>query len=363
MKQQLEEKTELLAILEDLVRIEDGLETLASANQVQDFHKAAMAVQALESIFPSVLKNCEDIKIFKALQEEFLVQKEGFVFSLESKWKELVKWRVEDSHLLDKKNYELEICVGENNANQLSEVVMVMEMIGQLGKEVKKFGETLFENFLKPCIIDKETIVSEPQSPILRVTSGSMKAVPPSPLNAFTRVNLILTRLNQKLLNARVDSKSDVTLMSQLGSHISAEVLELLVRECLTKAIPTNTKELESFEDVLNQVTVFNSELVAMNFTRETENALLDFTQNVGTLFANKKCQEILIKARKLMTENTHNTVLVSHEAPIGELPSLAKDGPSNTKARKMELASEFQLSCNTFKLPTCHVRYDRMHL
>ncbi|KAK3093664.1 hypothetical protein FSP39_018645 [Pinctada imbricata] len=352
-----QEKAALMAILEDLMKIQDGLETLASANENQDYLKAAEAVTAIDSLLPSAIKNHDDVQIFKALRTEFHVQKADLEINLKNRWKDLIVWRVEDSNYLDKKNYELEIACGEANVKVLTEIVSVYERLGLLNEEIKKFGGNLLDNFLKPCITDKETALSNPKGHHLATTWGhSSRVVPPAPCNAFSKINVILAALEKSLLHIKVESNSKRSLMEILGTHIRKATLEILVKDCLTRAIPTNTKELEAFEEVIHLTISFNENLVKLGFITEAETTLLDFTQNVSMLFANKKCQEILEKARKLMTTDTHNTVEVNGDAPLGDLPPLGKDGPSQEKSRKLEMAKEYQLSSNTFRLPSCHI-------
>ena len=90
------------------------------------------------------------------------------------------------------------------------------------------------------------------------------------------------------------------------------QVLEGIVKDCLAHAIPSSSKELESFHEVIAITQKFQDKLVALGFMDDSSRTLLDYVQNVNVLFANKKCQSILERARGLMTTDIHDTVLVS---------------------------------------------------
>lgn len=91
-------------------------------------------------------------------------------------------------------------------------------------------------------------------------------------------------------------------------------MLEGIVKDCLSHAIPSSTKELENFHEVVSITQKFQDKLVALGFVSNSTRTLLDYVQNVNVLFANKKCQNILEHARGLMTSDIHDTVLVSEK-------------------------------------------------
>ena len=93
---------------------------------------------------------------------------------------------------------------------------------------------------------------------------------------------------------------------------LQRQVLEGVVKECLSHAIPRSSKELETFHEIVSITRKFQDKLVGLGFISDSSRTLLDYVENVNVLFANKKCQDILVKARQLMTTDIHDTVLVS---------------------------------------------------
>lgn len=49
-----------------------------------------------------------------------------------------------------------------------------------------------------------------------------------------------------------------------------------------------------------------------MQFLKGDTTDLLKYARNVNSHFANKKCQEVIVAARNLMTSEIHNTVKVT---------------------------------------------------
>lgn len=59
----------------------------------------------------------------------------------------------------------------------------------------------------------------------------------------------------------------------------------------------------------------FEKALKEMQFLKEDTTALLKYACNVDSHFANKKCQDVIMAARNLMTSEIHNTVKVAGDA------------------------------------------------
>lgn len=59
----------------------------------------------------------------------------------------------------------------------------------------------------------------------------------------------------------------------------------------------------------------FEKALKKMHFLKEDTTALLKYACNVNSHFANKKCQDVIMAARSLMTSEIHNTVKVTGDA------------------------------------------------
>ena len=309
----------------------------------------------------------DEIKILSAIQTEGRVQMEKLINDLSEKWKEMIVWIVPDAKRKDlPKKIELKLNVKGEESGLLDKIVVGMKKLKILDVKMKKFSETLFDQLVE--ILAKfggcEVVESETgQAKVLTVNVLDNSEISPNPIVMYQHLDKVLRFLNQNFLcivveEGKTENDPPVTLMDIVGSHIAEKTLNLIVKECLIKSIPTNTKDLDEFNAVLTVTEEVHKQLLQLKFVTPDNKILLDFIGNVNVLFANKKCQAILEQARGLMTTEVHNTVVVSHEQPLGKLPPLIEGVGGGKKAKRDDMATDTPLSANTFRLPTCHIRY-----
>lgn len=63
---------------------------------------------------------------------------------------------------------------------------------------------------------------------------------------------------------------------------------------------------------VIKQTEEFEKSLKDMEFLQRDSTDLLKYARDVNCHFASKKCKDVIVAARKLMTSKMHNTVKVS---------------------------------------------------
>lgn len=121
-----------------------------------------------------------------------------------------------------------------------------------------------------------------------------------------------------------------------LGDQIWEEMSDCIIRECLLHSIPTNSSQLADYDtvitvskrhdrvivrgfklficfflQVIKQTEDFERHLKEMDYLSRDSTDLLKYARNVNCHFASKKCQDVIVAARKLMTSEMHNTVKV----------------------------------------------------
>lgn len=62
---------------------------------------------------------------------------------------------------------------------------------------------------------------------------------------------------------------------------------------------------------VINETEEFEKSLKDMEFLHGDSTDLLKYARDVNCHFASKKCKDVIVAARKLMTSKMHNTVKV----------------------------------------------------
>lgn len=66
-----------------------------------------------------------------------------------------------------------------------------------------------------------------------------------------------------------------------------------------------------AFPQVIKATEEFEAAMRSMQFVKEDSTDLLTYARNVNCHFANKKCQDVIVAARNLMTSEIHNTIKV----------------------------------------------------
>ncbi|XP_076441590.1 centromere/kinetochore protein zw10 homolog isoform X2 [Babylonia areolata] len=386
LTRQLEQVTVVMGVLEKLTKAQQLMETIATASSERKYSEASSSLVLLEEALKQPLcEREEEIKIMVAVRIQVEVLKQKLIQDLNDAWKETVFWTSLDgaskkekpakgetkgvaSQDEDIRQWELRLPKSDSTAEQqtLSEMVTALEEVSQLDRKLQALGRHLVQNIFPLTLYWQKVVVTE--TPLSSGKQVVVKATSerklPSCLDVFSVVGNLLDLLNDSLLHVQVERKAgqdaegcQVTLMNLLGDEIAEKVLDGIVKECLSHAIPSTNKELESFHEVIAVTKKFQDKLVSMGFVSEDSRILLDYVENVNVLFANKKCQSILERARGLMTTDIHDTALISSDASPGELPPLDKaGGPSKEKSRKVEMASDPLLSDSTFRMPTCRV-------
>jgi centromere/kinetochore protein ZW10 len=353
--------------------LQDGLEAIETAVRTEEYSKAADAVYLVKSLLAQkVFGHENEVNILAAIQTEGHIQVQKLISDLSDKWKAMIQWTLPDekqkhTDAENTRKTELRINTKGERVDLLDKVVIGMKKMNILDEKMKRFGERLLQNVIEPVMTYTNCEVKESDAGNTKILSVLVHIEDdqgcPTPTEMFENLDKILRFLNSNMLHVVIgeekgENTQPFTLMRVLGDMIANQTLELAVKQCLIKAIPSSNKELEEFNTVVIMTEEVHKHLIKLCFILPDNTILVDYVQNVNVLFANKKCQEILERARRLMTTEVHNTVVVSHDKPLGDLPPLMEGIPGAKKARRDDLAVESPLSGNTFRLPKCHIRY-----
>ncbi|CAI9720883.1 kinetochore zw10 homolog [Octopus vulgaris] len=364
LSSQREEATLTLSFLEKLLVLNQHLESADEAFRHTKFVEVTGNLLTLQKILSKpVHVREEEIKILNAIQTEIKIQNERLIPELNETWKRHIVWDVHDINSAEGKINKLKIIIPPKNDKILQETVQAMWKIDILDPWLVKFGNNLLNYFIKPIITNPTRLLEQSEGTCLALAiDPPNEESQTSPEDVLSQIAIIMKKLNENLFSVPLTSSNDgtqpaISLMERFGCLNSQEICRVIVQDCLLHAIPCNNKDLEKFNDVIAVVNSFQNQMSDMSFIDEKITSLKDFMENVNVLFANKKCQEILEAAHKLMTSEIHQTLVISNDKPLGELPSLDSEAPATKKAKKIEiLANETHLSDNTFRLPTCHI-------
>ncbi|KAG8434451.1 hypothetical protein GDO86_012719 [Hymenochirus boettgeri] len=381
LKQQLEKNTIILAALEQLQEFDSAIEkyncTLSEKNYISAARHLERAQNNLNLL--KSRKGCE-LKVLKSLGIELTVQKQNLLYHLGEEWQQLASWKLppskEHSSLEMILKTELHLCTSlssdeSSSAPLLGSVLQAFAILGELNTKLKFFSQLLLNYILKPLVSHPSLHVeveTHQHSVILRFESIETHWEHPPPAEVFLKLRLVFELLHKHLLDVPVEDSqqngetSKVLLAEVLGDMIWEEISESVIKDCLVYSIPNNSNKLEQYQEVINCTEEFENALKGMNYLKGDATDLLKYARNVNAHFASKKCQDVIVMARNLMTSEIHNTVKITPDSKV-TLPKLLKPEVSEKGTKEISLPREtsalendVKLSQHTFALPTCRV-------
>uniref|UniRef100_A0A671T3E4 Centromere/kinetochore protein zw10 homolog n=1 Tax=Sinocyclocheilus anshuiensis TaxID=1608454 RepID=A0A671T3E4_9TELE len=378
LKQQLEKNTAVIDLLQHLQEFDTAVEEYHRALQEKNYvvaakqhGKARASVNALKA-----WKDTE-LPVVRALSSEITIQRENLIYHLGEEWQKLAVWKLPSTktELTSVKSFlktALHLNRGGSKGDEsvphalLPSILQALSIQGELHKKIKLFGQVLFKYMLKPLIIFPSLVVevsSQPeQGAVLSLQCTETKADHPDPSQVYTKVLTVLKTLHEQLFDVSIDEKK---VSEILGDLIWKEMSECIIRECLVHSIPANSSQLAEYSEVIKQTEDFESSLKEMGYLAGDSTDLLKYARNVNCHFASKKCQDVIVAARKLMASEMHNTVKITPEykLSIPKLPSPSGGEKERKESCKksahydqQSLENEKQLSPNTMCLPLCRI-------
>ncbi|XP_060107326.1 centromere/kinetochore protein zw10 homolog [Heteronotia binoei] len=383
LKQQLERDTLILSVLKQLQEFDCALQqSLAMLPEkkyvpaARHLKKAQRRLKLMES------RRGFELKILKTLRVELVTQTENLLSVLGEEWKQLVVWKLpqskEPGSLESALQTELRLrraLTGEDTGigPSAASVLRGFAILGELHYKFKVFGQHLLSYILKPlvCHASLQLVLKEQSDAVtLQLQSVGSPPGPPPPTEVFMKLRLVLEALHKHLLADPADPNAEGTegdagpvLAEALGQVIWKELSDCLTSHCLVHSIPNSSSKLGQYVEVIHATEQFEQALKDMRLLKEESTDLLTYARNVNRHFANKKCQDVITTARRLMMAEIHNTVKVTPESSVAlpKLPEPAAGDPSSKlvpfKALPVpggELETKAQLSPHTLSFPAC---------
>uniref|UniRef100_A0AAQ5ZEF9 Centromere/kinetochore protein zw10 homolog n=1 Tax=Amphiprion ocellaris TaxID=80972 RepID=A0AAQ5ZEF9_AMPOC len=346
LKQQLEKNTVIITMLGHLKEVKHPGQFIKSARDNVDSLKSWKISQ---------------LPLLSAINSELTVQRENLIYHLGDEWKRLVIWTLPSSK-------------GKTSSENL---LKMCQMLIQYFTNYTQFikgrnllslgfcccpGQVLLKNMLKPLVMyaSLSVRVTEQQD------EGTILALQcleesheerSAPSQVYSKLLLVLKTLHSHLLDVSIGDKK---LSAILGELIWEELSRCIIHECLVHSIPTNSSQLEKYNTVIKETEDFEKSLKEMEYLHGDSTDLLKYARDVNCHFASKKCKDVIVAARKLMTSKMHNTVKITPESKL-RLPKLP--APSSEVKVKQDIVKEEammenskQLSAWSLRLPACRI-------
>ncbi|XP_028838354.1 centromere/kinetochore protein zw10 homolog [Denticeps clupeoides] len=372
LRQQLEKNTAVIGILQHLKEFDSAMGEYYQALQGKKYIAAAeQYATAQESVAALQTWSCSDTSLLKALRSELTIQRENLSYHLGEEWHKLAVWKLPPSKdLTSAKAFlgtELHLnCGGSKDESGphplLPSVLQALAVQGELHKKIKMFGHVLLKYILRPVIMYPSLVVEVGQNEQATVVSLQMQetsALNSTPSQVYNKVCIVLETLHKHLFDVSVGEQK-VSLV--VGDLIWEDLSDCIIKECLLHSIPSSSCQLDQYSAVIDETEQFEKHLKEMGYLSGEATDLLKYARNVNSHFATKKCQDVIVAARKLMTAEMHSTVKISPDYKLS-LPKLPSPGGERERfegrkacQQEPQLESEQQLGPRTLCLPVCRV-------
>ena len=368
----LEVANHTLSILDHLVEMSDLLQSVETSLDAKDYTLAGDSINTIDALLSQIQKEVPEnaVAIVSAIRDNFVVHKTRLVNDLSELWSEHVKWTLPKAQKPPGK-VELKIASGDEAKKRILKSLKPMWRFGVLADKLRVFGKRFVRHVVSGIVVggtvsvNVDTGINQRSSVVITVVCRDSEDVSAAPLSTvFGNLIEVFTVINEHLLGLQLpgdDNRSGpVSLMRKLGEIVSVECLRVIVDDCLSKTIPSSTEELARYGDVVLQTEVFRDVLVKLHFVAAADTTLMDYVNDVNVLYATKQCEDALEAARSLLTADIHSMVLVEDSTPVGEIAvqGFGRSGVKKATSDTMPLSCNAKLSGNTFKLPTCNIRY-----
>ncbi|KAK2827265.1 hypothetical protein Q7C36_018191 [Tachysurus vachellii] len=376
LKQQLEKNTAVINTLQHLQEFDTAMEEYHKTLQQKKYETAAKQLgNARASVEALKACNTSDLPLLRALSSEITIQRENLIYHLGEEWKQVAVWKLppakELTGLQSFMNTALHLSGGEYKKEKdmpsafLSSVLQALAIQGELQKKIKLFGQVLMKYMIKPLIVYPSLMVEVSEhlemGTVLSLQTKENLAERPAPVDVYAKIILVLKTLHRHLFDTAVGEKK---VSAILGDQIWEEMSDCIIRECLLYSIPTNSSQLAAYDTVIKETEEFEGHLKEMSYLSGDSTDLLKYARNVNCHFASKKCQDVIVAARKLMTSEMHNTVKISpdYKLSLPKLPSHGGGSKEKHEGKKSGhcdqpiLENEKQLGQRTLCLPVCRI-------
>uniref|UniRef100_A0A672ZCT2 Centromere/kinetochore protein zw10 homolog n=1 Tax=Sphaeramia orbicularis TaxID=375764 RepID=A0A672ZCT2_9TELE len=336
--------------------------------------KARLSVDSLKS---------SQLPLLSALSSELTVQRENLVYHLGDEWRRLVIWTLpsskEPAGLKSFLKVELKLSVSCSKDSEprplalLCNVLKAMAIQGELHNKIKLFSQVLLKNMLKPLVMypSLSTTVIEQQEEGIVLALQCLEETHKersTPAQVYSKLLLVLYTLHSHLLGTLPPRDYHLPVGSPgicncplsmiLGELIWEDISQCIIHECLLYSIPTNSSQLEKYSTVIKETEEFEKSLKEMEYLQGDSTDLLKYARDVNCHFASKKCRDVIVAARTLMTSKMHNTVKITPDSRLclPKLPASGLDKKKENCKEEVTMENSKQLSAWSLCLPACRI-------
>ncbi|XP_043483050.1 centromere/kinetochore protein zw10 homolog [Leptopilina heterotoma] len=329
----LHESHTSLQVSSCLLKLNDCIKSVEKLQQERRYIETAKTLHQMHIYLSDSSVNLQNLDIYTNLENEYVTLYSAFVTEITMKCQEFISWREE----MQKNELTVTLTV-ENENREIQDIILASYYIDYLSRYLHAFTTNLLKHFINP-IISQNCLVYVVQEKAFNVRIVNKTETPSDYKNVLYNLRLLFTFLNQHL-NFDVAGKS---FLARLRVYLLDDFSQVLIKNCIANTIPNSSSKLHSFHPVVEDINEFQDYLLQIGFISKDQCFLSDYTKDIDTLFINKICEGLLVRARDIMKKDLHDSILIEPE-------ELSCDLSQN------DLKLSRKLSEHTFQLPACKI-------
>ncbi|VDK46012.1 unnamed protein product [Anisakis simplex] len=306
----LRECKETIAVLEDIeqnfVRL---LHTPVEADEDSALVNARLIADTEQRI-DSINKNEADIegvvmdRIYPVLQEQLETMKASLAVYLTNFFENLFEMSSDESTNLRV------LKVACEHPSKVSKHLSAMQTLGLLDSALARLCTWILRDMCAYIIRSKTpedvfslnesvgAIVGKREYRIRTDLPTAEALKKPNPTATFETLAKFFESLSDDCKGVSIN---DVSLIGMIGKKICAELVDMLVKECLTPAVPYSNDERSDFEVLLNEADDLHKHLIQLGLFTADSVTFKQFADSYNTVFINRRCTAFIQKARSLI--------------------------------------------------------------
>lgn len=314
IKTNLEKTTATLHITKQLIAVHEALQNAASLRLQKGYVECMKLLTGTHNCLESIPKGERVRAVDKMIT---MIDAEKALLLRE------VGTALESNLVIDTSSDEKSLLkVSKDSEELITKSLLVFELWGDCITPLTTVINFLWNNVFVP-IVDNGAVVevSEVDDFHALIVTLPEKPRKASYAETFDNIKKVLSFLCDHVNFPLEKHKSS---LNYIGGDLRDNLSELLIKNCLQKAIPSTVEGLEKFKAVINHTEELQKQLVQAGIFPEDFIPLVEYVRNVDTLFINKKCQEYIAEALVFMKKDLHDMTEIGepHDAtnPLGDL-------------------------------------------
>ncbi|KAI4497966.1 hypothetical protein M0802_006790 [Mischocyttarus mexicanus] len=334
----LKESNLCFQLSKQLLSLNECIKSIKQYQEEQRYVDAAKSLCAMKVLLENPESNLQDLEIYNVIKEEYKNLHDSFLSHASLLWDERICWTdVEDNK--DEAIVTLHI---KDKLENIEDLIRGLHYVNKLSDHLDKFLDIVMNHIIQP-IINEECSVFVSKDNIFTIKYIDKKNQP-TYKSVFHNLKLLFRYLHE-YFNIVIDN--DETLLMKMQPHILEQLTESLTTNCIARTIPTSSTEFKNFEPVIEETNQFQNYLVEIGFITETQLFLKEYTDNIDTIFIDKICQDLMVKAKNIIRKDLHDSIKHISETPL-KFP--------NNEFENEDISIHRYLNESSFQLSTCQI-------